>query len=39
MVVADVFKRADQRASWMQLADQARARGLTCEQAYDAIAL
>lgn len=34
-VLADVFKRADQRAGDLaEVADQARARGLTCEQAY-----
>jgi hypothetical protein len=34
-VLADVFKRADQRAGDLAaIADQARARGLTCEQAY-----
>ena len=34
-VLADVFKRADQRAGDLTaIADQARARGLTCEQAY-----
>ncbi|CAI8804828.1 DUF2514 domain-containing protein [Pseudomonas sp. IT-P74] len=34
-VLADVFKRADQRAGDLAaVADQARARGLTCEQAY-----
>lgn len=38
MVLADVLKRADQRAGDMAtVADQARARGLTCEQAYDAL--
>lgn len=35
MVLADVFKRADQRAGDLaSTADQARARGVTCEQAY-----
>ncbi|POA73306.1 DUF2514 family protein [Pseudomonas sp. DP16D-R1] len=35
MVLADVLKRADQRAGELaEVADQARARGLTCEQAY-----
>ncbi|MEO8641775.1 DUF2514 family protein [Pseudomonas sp.] len=35
MVLADVLKRADQRAGDVaEVADQARARGLTCEQAY-----
>jgi hypothetical protein len=34
-VLADMFKRADQRAGDLAaIADQARARGLTCEQAY-----
>lgn len=34
-VLADVFKRADERAGDLaEIADQARARGLTCEQAY-----
>lgn len=38
MVLADVLKRADQRAGDLAaVADQARARGVTCEQAYDAI--
>ncbi|WP_448120472.1 DUF2514 family protein [Pseudomonas veronii] len=38
MVLADVLKRADQRAGDLAtVADQARARGLTCEQAYDAL--
>lgn len=38
-VLADVFKLADQAAGIMAAAgDQARARGLTCEQAYDGIA-
>ena len=38
-VLADVFKRADQRAGDLAaIADQARARGLTCEQAYDGLA-
>lgn len=38
MVLADVLKRADQRAGDLAaVADQARARGLTCEQAYGAI--
>ena len=38
-VLADVFKRADQRAGDLAaIADQARARGLTCEQAFDGIA-
>ncbi|MHC8295309.1 DUF2514 family protein [Pseudomonas sp. LB3P58] len=35
MVLADVLKRADQRAGELASeADQARARGMTCEQAY-----
>lgn len=35
MVLADVLKRADQRAGDLAAAaDQARARGVTCEQAY-----
>lgn len=35
-VLADVLKRADQRAGDLAaIADQARARGVTCEQAYD----
>lgn len=39
MVLADVLKRADQRAGDLaEAADQARARGVTCEQAYDGIA-
>ncbi|MBV4519664.1 DUF2514 domain-containing protein [Pseudomonas sp. SWRI74] len=38
MVLADVLKRADQRAGDLaEGADQARARGLTCEAAYGAI--
>lgn len=38
MVLADVFKRADQRAGDLaSVADQARARGMTCEQAYDGL--
>lgn len=37
-VLADVFKRADQRTGDLAaIADQARARGLTCEQAYDGL--
>jgi hypothetical protein len=37
-VLADVFKRADQRAGDLAaIADQARARGVTCEQAYKSI--
>lgn len=38
MVLADVLKRADQRAGDLAaVADQARARGVTCEQAYDGL--
>ncbi|BFT63296.1 DUF2514 family protein [Pseudomonas moorei] len=38
MVLADVLKRADQRAGDLaEAADQARARGMTCEQAYDGL--
>jgi len=38
MVLADVLKRADQRAGDLaSIADQARARGVTCERAYDAL--
>jgi len=38
MVLADVLKRADQRAGDLAtVADQARARGMTCEQAYDGL--
>ena len=38
MVLADVLKRADQRAGDLAAtADQARARGMTCEKAYDAL--
>jgi len=38
MVLADVLKRADQRAGDLAAAaDQARARGVTCEQAYDGL--
>jgi len=38
-VLADVLKRADQRAGELaEVADQARARGMTCEQAYDGLA-
>ncbi|OIN44496.1 DUF2514 family protein [Pseudomonas costantinii] len=37
-LLADVLKRADQRAGDLATtADQARARGLTCERAYDAL--
>lgn len=39
MVLADVLKRIDQRAGDLAAAaDQARARGVTCEQAYDGLA-
>ncbi|WP_244168864.1 DUF2514 family protein [Pseudomonas saponiphila] len=39
LVLADVFKRADQRAGDLAAdADQSRSRGVTCEQAYDGIA-
>lgn len=38
MVLADVFKRADQRAGDLAAdADQSRGRGVTCEQAYQAL--
>ena len=38
MVLADVLKRADQRAGELaETADQARTRGMTCETAYDGI--
>jgi hypothetical protein len=38
MVLADVLKRADQRAGELaEVADQARARGLTCEHAFDGL--
>lgn len=38
MVLADVLQRADQRAGELaETADQARARGVTCEQAYDGV--
>jgi hypothetical protein len=38
MVLADVLKRADKRAGELaEVADQARARGVTCEQAYDGL--
>ncbi|NMX98677.1 DUF2514 domain-containing protein [Pseudomonas veronii] len=38
MVLADVLKRADQRAGDMAgYADQSRIRGVTCEQAYDSL--
>lgn len=37
-VLADVFKRADQRAGDLaEVADQARARGMTCERSYSAL--
>jgi hypothetical protein len=37
-MLADVLKRADQRAGDLAAAaDQARARGLTCEEAYDGL--
>jgi predicted DNA-binding protein len=37
-MLADVLKRADQRAGDLaKVADQARARGMTCEQAYDGL--
>lgn len=37
-VLADVFKRADTRAGQLAgVADQARARGLACEAAYDGV--
>ncbi|MDP9514637.1 DUF2514 family protein [Pseudomonas protegens] len=38
LVLADVFKRADQRAGDLAAdADQSRSRGVTCEQAYDGL--
>lgn len=38
-VLADVFKRSDKRAGELaEVADQARARGVTCEQAYVGLA-
>ena len=38
MVFADVLKRADQRAGDLAAdADQSRARGVTCERAYDGL--
>lgn len=38
LVLADVLKRADQRAGDLAgFADQSHGRGVTCEQAYDAI--
>ena len=37
-VLTDVLKRADERAGELaEVADQARARGVTCEQAYDSL--
>lgn len=37
-LLADVLKRADERAGDLaEVADQARARGVTCEQAYDGL--
>jgi Tfp pilus assembly protein PilV len=37
-LLAELFRRADQRAGELaSLADQARARGLACEMAYDAV--
>lgn len=37
-LLADVLKRADQRAGDLaEVADQARARGMTCEQAFDGL--
>ena len=38
VVLADVLKRADQRAGDLaEFADQSHARGVTCEQAYDSL--
>ena len=38
ILLADVLKRADQRAGHLaEAADQARARGMTCQQAYDVL--
>ncbi|MCK1783340.1 DUF2514 domain-containing protein [Pseudomonas sp. TNT11] len=38
MVLADVFKRADQRAGDLAgFADQSHSRGVTCEQAFDGL--
>ncbi len=38
LVLADVFKRADERAGDLaEYADQSRGRGVTCEQAYDGL--
>ena len=37
-VLADVFKRADKRAGDLAaIADLAKARGLTCDQSYEAL--
>lgn len=37
-MLADVFRRADQRAGDLaEAADQARARGVTCEQSFDGL--
>jgi len=39
VLLADVLKRIDQRAGDLaEVADQAKARGVTCERAYDGIA-
>ncbi len=38
MVLADVLKRADERAgNLVEYAEQSRGRGVTCEPAYDGI--
>ncbi|WOE82690.1 DUF2514 family protein [Pseudomonas protegens] len=38
LVLADLFKRADQRAGDLAAdADQSRSRGVTCEQVYDGL--
>ena len=38
LVLADVFKRVDQRAGDLaEVADQSHGRGVTCEQAYDSL--
>ena len=38
LVLADLFKRADQRAGDLAAdADQSRSRGVTCEQSYDGL--
>ncbi|MDP9528464.1 DUF2514 family protein [Pseudomonas protegens] len=38
LVLADLFKRADQRAGDLAAdADQSRSRGVTCERAYDGL--